>query len=355
MNRYKKWSIAFFAVFVGALLLLGGATAVIDPYFHYHKPLDGLAYPINNERYQNNGIIKHFDYDAIITGNSMTENFKTSEFDKIFGVNAVKVPFSGAGWKELSDNLVIAASHNSQLRIVLWGVSYGHLLSPYDWSAYEKDSYPWYLYDGNPLNDVSYLLNKTVLFSDTKKVLDYTRAGGTTTSFDAYANWMANGPVFGKEAILKNYIRASKADTRAVFSEEDEQIVRTSVERNILALAEQNPNIDFYCFFTPYSILYFDSQNQNGKLERQLDAEKCAIELMLQYDNIHLFSFFTQYDLICNLANYKDSNHYHEDVNSQMLQWMYDGVGELTEYNYEGYCAEMREFYLNYDYDALFA
>lgn len=35
--------------------------------------------------------------------------------------------------------------------------------------------------------------------------------------------------------------------------------------------------------------------------------------------------------------------------------WMHDGVGELTENNYEAYCAEMREFYLNYDYDALYA
>lgn len=354
-HRYKIWSIAFLAVFAGLLLLMGGATAVIDPYFHYHKPLDGLGYPVSNERYNNNGIVKNFDYDAIITGTSMTQNFKASEFDQIFGVQSVKVPFSGAGWKEVGDNLAIAASHNPQLRTVLWGLDYNQLLQRYDWTRYEKDSYPWYLYDDNPFNDVSYLLNKTVLFGATKNVLDYTRSGGVTTSFDAYGNWMALVDVFGKEAILKNYSRQSKADAQIAFYEKDEQIVKTRVERIIHPLVEQNPDVDFFCFFTPYSILYFDSLNQSGTLERQLDAEKCAVELMLPYDNIHLFSFFTQYDMICNLDNYKDSGHYLEDVNSQMLQWMHDGVGELTKDNYEAYFAEMREFYLNYDYDALFA
>lgn len=352
-HRYKTWAIAFLAVFAGLLLLLGGATAVIDPYFHYHKPLDGLSYPISIERYQNNGIVKNFDYDAIITGTSMTQNFKTSEFDQIFGVNSVKVPLSGAGWMEVGDNLAVAASHNSRLRTVLWGLDHNNLLLPYDWSPYEHDFYPWYLYDDNPLNDVSYLLNKTVLLGATKNVLTYTRAGRTTTSFDTYGNWM-DRVTFGKEAILENYSRDSKADTQTTFSEEDKQTVKTRVERIVLSQAEQNPNIDYYCFFTPYSILYFDYLDQVGELELCLDAEKYAIELMLPYNNIHLFSFFTEYDMICNLSNYKDVFHYHEDVNSQMLQWMHDGVGELTKDNYEDYCAEMREFYLNYDYDALF-
>ena len=30
---------------VAALLLAGGATIVIDPFFHYHKALDGVEYP----------------------------------------------------------------------------------------------------------------------------------------------------------------------------------------------------------------------------------------------------------------------------------------------------------------------
>lgn len=49
--------------------------------YHYHAPLEDFAYLLdrNNERYQNYGILSHFSYDTIITGTSLTENFKSSE------------------------------------------------------------------------------------------------------------------------------------------------------------------------------------------------------------------------------------------------------------------------------------
>ena len=103
----KKWTAAFIAVLLALLMGMGAVTAVIDPYFHYHKPLERYQYVIENQRYQNNGIVKHFDYDAVITGTSMSENFKTSEMNEIFGVNAVKVPFSGSSYREINDNLVV--------------------------------------------------------------------------------------------------------------------------------------------------------------------------------------------------------------------------------------------------------
>lgn len=60
----------------------------VDPFIHYHKPLtNAYFYPLDNQRSQNDGILKHFEYNALITGTSMTENFKTSELDELFGVN----------------------------------------------------------------------------------------------------------------------------------------------------------------------------------------------------------------------------------------------------------------------------
>ena len=71
-NNNKKWLVGFLVAFVAVMSLLGGVVAFIDPYFHYHAPLPFVRYELNNDRYQNNGIVKHFEYDAIITGSSMT-------------------------------------------------------------------------------------------------------------------------------------------------------------------------------------------------------------------------------------------------------------------------------------------
>lgn len=75
---------------------------------------------------------------------------------------------------------------------------------------------------------------------------------------------------------------------------------------------------------------------------------------MLEYDNVKLYSFFNNYDLICNLNNYKDTAHYSEKINSQILQWIKNDEYLITKDNVDEYLEQEREFYLNYDYDSIF-
>ena len=115
----------------------------IDPYFHYHKPYtDSYYYDLNNQRSQNDGISKHFDYNALITGTSMTENFKTSELNEIFGVNSVKVSYSGGSYKEMNDNLVIALKNNSNLKMVVRGLDTGMFFDAPDRMREDLGKYP---------------------------------------------------------------------------------------------------------------------------------------------------------------------------------------------------------------------
>jgi sulfur relay (sulfurtransferase) DsrC/TusE family protein len=81
---------------------------------------------------------------------------------------------------------------------------------------------------------------------------------------------------------------------------------------------------------------------------------RLEIETLVQYKNVHLFAFFDETELTCNLDNYKDAGHYGEWINSKILQWMAEGKHQLTTENYEVYCDFVEDFYANYDYDALF-
>lgn len=348
----KKWSILLLGIMAVLLLGLGGITAIVDPYFHYHKPLDSLAYPLTNERYQNDGIVKHFTYDAIITGTSMTENFKTSEFDALFGVHSVKTAFSGASYREINENLERAIQANPEISCVVRGIDYWWLMFDKDVMFY--DAYPTYLYDSYLYNDVQYLWNKDILLNETFGVLFYTKEGNQTTSYDDYGNWMGEF-AFGKEAVDASYARSDTVEEMRELSESEEQGVKENVEQNIVRIAAENPNIEFYLFFTPYSIYYWDSIYRDGTIKQQLYAEKAAIEAMLPYENIHLFSFFDEFAMICNLDNYKDIGHYHAQINSQILQWMQTGEHQLTEENYLQYWENVCNFYLNYPYDRLFS
>lgn len=351
----RTWSIGFLALFLFLLAALGAVTVVIDPFFHYHAPLDSLQYPIINERYQNDGIVTNFSYDAVITGTSMTENFKASEFDRLFACDSVKVPLSGSFFKETRDLLDRAFQANPDIKYVVRSV---------DGMAYyllaEKDErrtdavFPDYLYNDCLLDDVSYVFNKEVLFLHCSKVLIHTLLGYQTTDFDVCYRWMGSSP-YGRDAVMSAYSRPAKASAETGLSDADRAVMEASLRQNFLELAEEHPETEFYLFFPPYSILWFDEQRQIGKLEQALQSYEYAAELLLSCDNIHLFTFFDDFDLVCDLDRYTNYVHYNDDVNSEILQRMRDGKNELTQENYQDVFASIRAFYIAYDYDALFA
>ena len=114
MNYRRFVSIVFFVVLLG-IVSAASMVVYIDPYFHYHKPNPEFYYNLKSQRYQNDGILKHFDYDAIITGTSMTENFKSSEFDSLYSVNSIKVSYSGGSFKEINDAINSFKNQNDKI------------------------------------------------------------------------------------------------------------------------------------------------------------------------------------------------------------------------------------------------
>ena len=323
---------------------------IADPYFHYHGKIPGMKYRIYNERYINPGIMKHFEYDAIITGTSMNQNFKTSQMDSLFGTNAIKVPFSGAGFKEIRENLERAFESDNEIQYVLWGIDYVGLAKDADYVAYED--YPDYLYDNNILNDAPYVWNKEILFSGVLSNILMTLRGEETTSFDEYASWDVGR---GWDFIKKTYFRSGEIQPMENgLTEEEIKTVEENIRNNIVALAKEHPETKFLLFYSPYSILYWDIIYRDGTLEKQLEAEKITSELLLECENIELYNFFDKTDIVCNLDNYQDGLHYVNDINDMIMTWIAKGEGRITKDNYKDIIEWEREYYMNYDYDAIY-
>lgn len=347
----KKWSICLLSLWLVLLLGAASLTGIIDPFFHYHAPLEGLEYPINNQRYQNDGIVRNFSYDAMITGTSMTENFKTSEFDRLFDTNSIKVCYSGGTYQEITANMKKALEHNPGMRYVVFAIEEWFLYAGRDLILADGE-YPLYLYDNNPFNDVKYLLNKEILCSNTLEVLDFTRRGNKTTTFDAYSSWEYPS---GREVLLSGYNRPEIAQTAFQFTPDLAQNLRGNLEDTLVALAKAHPDTQFLLFFPPYSILNWDAHQREGLLNMHIDAMTLASEVLTPVENIQLYSFYTDYETCTNFDNYRDVVHYHSGINSLMLQRMQQGEYRLTPENYKSHWEEVRSYYSNYDYEAILA
>lgn len=339
------------SVCLSAVILLAVPTLYIDPFFHFHAPIDGVSYRLANERYQNDGILRHFEYDAVIIGTSMTQNFKTSEMDALFGTSSIKVPLAGAYNKEIGDRLRRGFDSGNEITHVVMSLDLLSLIADKDAVSY--DDYPEYLYDDNPVNDVYYLFNKTVLADHTIKTIRRTLARESMTSFDDYSNWSARS-TYGKEAVLASHTRPAVGSEAKSLTEEKRKEVLDSLEQNILSLVSEHRETEFFFFIPPYSVLRLDSWLRAGSFDYSFDVFELAAEALLAEENARVFSFYDEYELISDLGNYRDDIHYGGWINTHILECMASGKQELTADMTGGYFDKIREYYKSYDYDAVF-
>lgn len=354
--KARNWLIAWAVLVLVALSGIGYFVYKIDPYFHYHKPdLENYYYPLDNQRSQNDGISRYFDYDAIITGTSMTENFKTSEMDEIFGVKSIKVSYGGGTFKEINDNLATALKCNPNLKTIVRGLDYGYLLDDKNRLREDLGEYPTYLYDSNPFNDVKYLYNKDIIFKRAYIMTLQKKMDGFTPgilSFDEYGRWH-HYFTYGTKTVLPEGITVKEPKKTVYLKDEERERIYGNITENVTSLADKYPDVDFYYFFTPYSAAWWSDLKSKGTLYKQIEAEEYVIELILDHPNIHLFSINNRSDIVTDLNNYEDIYHYAEWINTLMLRLMKDGQYQITSSNYLDYLDAELEFWDSFDFTSL--
>ena len=354
----RTWLVNFILIVLICLIGIGALVIHVDPYFHYHAPNKNYFYELVSykERNVNDGITRHFDYDSIITGTSMTENFKTTEAEAIYGGKFIKLPYAGGYYNEINMNLEKAFELHPELKTVIRGLDSGYMMVGDGDKRTDMGKYPEYLYDNNIFNDVKYIFNKDVIKNCISGQILGKLKGQEPgiTSFDEYANWMyLYEGKFTREEVLKDYVIPVKPEETYSLTEEEADIVRTNIRKNVTKLAKENPDAEFYYFFTPYSVAWWGTLYGNGELHKHLQMERIVIEEVLECENIHFYSFSNFPEIVQNICNYKDIHHYGEDVNTLLLQYMKEGKGLLTKDNYEDYLSEVENMYETYDYTLL--
>ena len=366
----SAWIKIFITVLCIVLAACMGTVALLDPFFHYHRPLGGFFYVLDNERSQNDGIIRHFDYDALITGTSLTQNFRPSEADELFGVHSVKVCFAGATFAEIEANIEKALD-TRDVRMVIRCLDDNYLVREADERREDMGDYPDWLYNDNPLDDVKYLLSGDVLARYCGPMLIGKLSGrpGGITSFDEYSNWM-EGAVFGHDPVMWNVLSAETQEhldagladmdgyhftgpvPQRKLTAEELETERVNIEKNVLAAAKLHPETTFYYYFPPLSGIGWQALYAAGEAEARIEAQRAAAELILAQDNIKLYSFASDTYTTDDPDNYKDTGHYGEWVNTYILECMASdpekgpGTHRLTAGNAGEYFAELEELYL---------
>jgi len=319
MNQKKKYVLIWLFTATAIFLFVVLVNYIVDPYQQYRK---ASFYPVlyeKNQRYMLPGMIKNYDYDSIVIGSSMTQNFILSDVRKYLDFNKpIKLTPSSTTAYEAKQLIELAFKYK-KVRQVLYGLDLFAFIGKKD--RVEKDVFfPSYLYDNNIWNDYQYLCNFDIFIKSLKSIIiPFFDTKNILYNYDYMWQWQHYFKKFRIERVYETYFRKIKFlkhnDDEKIFLE-----MKESFDANLLSIIQQHPETDFIIFYPPYSILTFKYWEKTGFLISSIKFKEYVFRKLKKFKNVQIYDFQIEKNILYDLSNYRDYSHYHQKINIWMLK-----------------------------------
>ena len=327
MTKEKQYSKALKRLFAFLATLLGIYAAVIivfDPFFLYHKPVFGDRTPMTDSLNQVPGSIRNFNYDSILVGDSLVENCNTDLLNNKYG-NILKVTKESGALCDLLEYEKMAQKEK-KLDYVLWGLDFSQLDSTPTVTV-NSSADNGYIYTKSPLDDIEYLFNKEILFS-TIPTMIYNYVNHKNAGPMAY-NW-ADTKEFSVSQAMSRHVRPDNVTDIADVSDAYDY---GKVAENLQLLTQEvnaNPETEYIFIIPPVSMNYWDAAYLNGEINIRLKVWEDVYRTLLEIDNVRIFCYQNDRDIICNLNNYMDLVHGSQSVCDYVMSSLFAEMSEVT-------------------------
>lgn len=359
---FQRFAGCIIICFLTCAILVAGFIYIVDPFYQYHAPWFGMPIILDDAVYQTAGASRNLNYDSAIVGTSMTENFHTSWFDEELGWNTMKLSYSGARTNDLNAIFQEMEEQDNEIKHIFMDIN-DYQLTSLAWTAYVTR--PEYLYDNNPLNDYQYLFNQNVLSLSINRTVSALQ--GAQDNVDTAYTW-EDESLFSKEQAQETCIKLreeqlAKREAEGIdyyyipgeLSAEIEEKYVTCQENldNITPYIEAHPETEFYIIIPPYSMLYWEQEVLFGTLEDTIAVYYYAFDKLLEYDNVKIYYFQNEPDIITNLDNYRDNCHHKPEYNRYMFDCIKEEKNLLTKDNCKEQLTAMYNFAKDYPYESM--
>lgn len=335
LYKSKTGRLAFYVL--SLFVVTGLLVWFFDPFYQYHEPFFGLKAVLNDRDNQMAGTIHNFEYDSLLVGSSVAENFDSEYIDACHDCKTLKVIRASGSTADLLYYVEMAEAEQ-ELDQIIWCLDLFALDASPEVTLFGEDV-PRYLHTKTPLDDLPYLYNKEVLLEKIPAMI-VCSVKNINVDGDAY-NW-AKGKVFGSESAMRFYDRPTEIIEPASVSMER---YKSNILDNLSALEKQissHPEIRYRFIFPPYSLLWWDCAWLNGYLEQRFYILESVIPMLLAYENVEVYYYQNDDEIVCNLDYYMDMIHYSPVINQRMLEKMEAGEGRLTLQNAQDEMEKMK-------------
>jgi len=322
--KKKTWSLLTLGALLAGFALLSAVVILIDP-FQIYRPAAHYLPPIDNttQVYSNAGIVRSYEYDSAIVGTSVTENFSPALMDELLGGRFIKL-CSSAGTAYNHALLMDLAFDTHALSRIVYGLDVYSFIGALEETGTDM---PLYLYDRNPLNDVQYWLNRSVLGSFLPRCLRTWGQKQDDSLRESMYAWN-DQYVFGEAAL--DHASFTPPETRR---EADAFLAAAQANLNVhlIPFITAHPETQFDIFFPPYSAAEWATMQSKGTLDAVLPLRRLCYDALAGFDNVCIYNFSAKEEWVTDIANYKDALHYGKWINDSIVQCIADGENLVTD------------------------
>lgn len=359
MNNKRFLSYSFGLTF---LMMLGvcGLLFAYDALLFWHKPWGREMRFSQEMRQQIKGIIKHFDFDSIIVGDSLTEAVPAGYLDEKVGGKWVNLSAPGTSFYEKYIFLNYASRHKN-IKAIFYGFgSHGSV----DIDEIEDVSGYDFLYDENPFNDMQYYINRKFLScaltwssstkclkfpGDLENLRNWMSDGHATRYLGGYLKWFGNN----KEAIKNEIARLDKAIKKGYELKPYTQSLEKNkayIRKWLFSLIKAHPQTKFYLVLPTFSLYHYRLVDSSyyAKWEAII---RWLVQESEGYSNVEIYSLATS-SYASDLANYKDAIH-HEMTMDVMQVDAIAQKNRLDSKNISSFLLDLETQIKNYDLESL--
>lgn len=369
MDKYKQYfaiSLSIFLVIVlGHMLVL----IIIDPLGISMINASNKEFYVKEMRFQSASIINKEDFDSVVIGSSMAENFKAKETNKQLGGKFHNLSLSGSLLNErkivldyalsrkdvktviMSLDGVSGIQRNKGIPVESWAFLYNESRID-DMVAYTNRKFLRYASCHSFFNNKfsSYVFGRCPTKKIRKNIEDLTEWQSNpkhNKRFGGVENWIKHQDI-SQVARSINEIKSAANLLRTQESGESKYSGKlydgNEFSRNILPLIKAYPRTRFIIFVPPYSIYKFAIDAQT-RPDLFFQYKKMIEQVVLDtesHQNAEVY-WFNDAELITDIANYKDLTHYNAEYIEMFLEHFSSKRSLININNYKRLINDLEE------------
>ena len=329
----KRFITAFFLGVASLLLIIAATTYLVDPFFQYR--IRDNQY-ILNPIYVNPGLTKNMDYNTVIIGSSMVQNYDLSILRKDSLTQPLKLASGAMTIREMK--LLYSLVDKEKANTFILNLD---MIQFNEWLPTSR--YPEYLYKGRFLDKLQYLFayESTIRFGLVDMALipymaltdieDRPERLKQKTNIDAIGSFSLES-IYNDEERIKRMYHEGRTVSRPYMFQINSRIKSNMDELLTQLDPENNQDKQFIFVLPPYSALYWHITKRDGYFYHLINNIEHLCRVTDKYKNVRI-QFFYNLEQITDLNRYSDVTHYDPATSNYILSNLHNDKYRITKEN----------------------